>query len=114
MENSEEYVIVWEAPKIEPPEFRVYYDDTGRIICYTCEKLEGNYVVVDALTFAQCRPDLRVIDGKLSSVNPRAIITKLKPGDAGQKCVKGDISIIADDFYAGETTTWKLDIYELR
>ena len=114
MDNNEEHIIIWEAPKIEPPEFRVYYDDTGRITCYSCEKLPGNYIVIDALTYAQSRPDLRVIDGKLSSVNPKAIITKLKPDTQGQRCSKEDISIIADDSYAGETTTWKLDIYELR
>lgn len=115
MDNNEEYIIIWEAPKIVPPEFRVYYDETGRIICYTCEKLEGdNYIIIDAHTYAQGRPDLRVIDGKLSSVNPKAIITKLKPDTKGQTCAKQDISVVVDETYTGQTTNWKLDIYELR
>jgi hypothetical protein len=31
-QNVEEVVILWEAPKIEKPEFRLYYDDTGKVI----------------------------------------------------------------------------------
>jgi hypothetical protein len=45
---SDDVVIVWEAPKIIAPEFRLYYDDKGNVICYSCEKLEGNYIVIDA------------------------------------------------------------------
>ena len=57
-------------------EFRLYYDDDGKVLFYTCEKPEGKYITIDRLTFAQARPDLRVIDGKLSNINPKAIITK--------------------------------------
>jgi hypothetical protein len=53
MSQQEEYILTWEAPKIEPPEFRLYYDEKGNVICYTCEKLEGNYVIIDAQTFAE-------------------------------------------------------------
>ena len=43
----DDFVIIFEAPKIVPPEFRLYYDDTGRVICYTCEKLPGKYIVIE-------------------------------------------------------------------
>jgi hypothetical protein len=63
--NQEEFMIIWEAPKIEPPEFRLYYDEHGAVVCYTGDKsITGNYIVIDALTFAQARPDVRVINGK--------------------------------------------------
>ena len=113
MEDNKEN-LVFEAPKIEPPELRVYYDDDGKIITYTCEKLEGKYLVVDKLTFAQSRHDLRVIDGKLSSVNPKAIISKLKPNTIGIECATQDISVIVDESYNGPTTYWKLNTYELK
>ena len=74
-------VIIFEAPKIVPPEFRLYYDDTGRVICYTCEKLPGKYIVIDKNTFAEARPDIRVVDGKVSKAKQRAVISKLVKRD---------------------------------
>jgi len=112
--NNDEMIVIWEAPQIQPPEFRLYYDDTGKVVCYTCEKLPGNFIVVDAQTFAQARPDVRVIDGKISTVNPNAIISKLMPNTVGQKCAKEDISIVVDDSYSGDVTHWKLQTYEYR
>jgi hypothetical protein len=108
---SDELVILWEAPKIEPPEFRLYHDDKGNVVCYTCQKLEGNYIVIDSLTYAAARPDIRVIDGKISTVAPSAVVYKLMPSDEGMACAKEDISIISDGSI--ETTKWKLKIYEL-
>ena len=62
--TDEDYVLVFEAPKIEPPEFRLYYDEeTGKVLFYTCEKPEGKYLVIDSVTFACARQDVRVIDG---------------------------------------------------
>lgn len=109
-----DHIIIWEAPKIVPPEFRLYYDDSGKVLCYTCEKLEGNYIVIDALTYAQGRPDIRVIDGKISTVAPNAVVSKLMPSDQGQRCLTEDISIVVDDLYSGKTTKWKLVTYELQ
>ena len=41
--NQEEYIILWEQPKLEPPEFRLYYDEHGAVICYTGDKsITGN------------------------------------------------------------------------
>lgn len=111
--ENEEYIVIWEAPVIVPPEFRLYYDDKGKVVCYTCEKLEGNYIVIDARTYAEGRPDLRIIDGKISTVQPSAVVYKLMPGDQGTECAVEDISIITDSEYKGKTQKWKLNIYEL-
>lgn len=108
---SEDIVIIWEAPKIIPPEFRLYYDDKGNVICYSCEKLEGQYIVIDSLTYAIARPDVRIVDGKISTVAPNAVVYKLMPVDEGKACASADISIISDGSI--ETTNWKLRIYEL-
>lgn len=113
--DEQEYVIVWEAPKLEKPEFRLYYDDKGHVITYSCEKLEGNYIVVDALTFAQARPDVRVIDGRLSSVAPHAVITKLMPDKSeGRACAMEDISIVVSSKDKVKKQKWKVNVYELR
>jgi len=112
MEDNQDYIIIFEAPKIEKPEFRLYYDKQGKVVCYTCEKLEGNFIIIDALTFAEARPDVRVVDGKITKVQA-AIVSKLMPGTIGQRCAREDISIIVDDMYTGKTRNWEMTTYEL-
>lgn len=116
IENTEEdYVIVWEAPKLEKPEFRLYYDDQGKVLFYTCEKLEGNYIVIDSQTFAESRPDIRVIDGRISTVNPAFIVTKLMPCDKeGITCASEDVSVIITNKTSLKKQNWKLRTYELK
>lgn len=112
---KEDIIVLWQAPILEKPEFRLYYDDNGSVITYTCEKLDGKYIVIDAITYAQARPDVRVIDGKISSVKPNAIVCKLMPHETeGVTCVKEDIDIIADDSYTGPTMKWNFTAYELK
>jgi hypothetical protein len=113
--NQEDYVILWEQPKLEPPEFRLYYDDKGKVICYTGDKsVTGDYIVIDALTFAAARPDVRVIDGKISTVAPNAVVYKLMPNDIdGIECHSEDISIVVDNSYTDKKQKWKLTTYEL-
>lgn len=109
-DNSEDYVITWEAPIIEKPEFRLYYDERGNVITYTCEKLEGNYIVIDAMTFAEARPDVKVADGKVVRVGTGAVISRLYPDTEGVMCEKEDISIVTNK----DGQYWKLKTYELR
>lgn len=104
--------IVWDAPVIIKPEFRLYYDTAGRVISYTCDKLSGNYIVIDASTFAQGRPDVRVIDGKISTISSGVIVSKLMKSETGISCVAEDISIVADKTYTGNTLKWKLVTHE--
>jgi hypothetical protein len=110
---SEEQFIIWEAPEIVPPEFRLYYDEHGKVICYTGDKsVEGNYIVIDAMTFVEARPDVRVIDGKVSRFKAEAVVHKLMPNDIeGINCSIDDISIIVES--PEPHTKWKLKTYEL-
>jgi hypothetical protein len=112
MDNDQDYVIIFEAPKIQKPELRLYYDDKGKVLFYTCEKHEGNFIVVDAQTYIEARPDVRVVNGKLMKVQA-SIISKLIPGTIGQLCAREDISIIVDDKYTGKTQNWEMTTYEL-
>jgi hypothetical protein len=94
--SDEEYVIVWEAPKIVKPEFRLYYDNRGSVLFYTCEKPDGDYIVIDALTYAESRPDLKIVDGRIVRNSSSTVISKLGISNDGKMCEKEDISIIAE------------------
>lgn len=102
--NDEEHVIIWEAPIIERPEFRLYHDDDGNVLFYTCEKPEGNYIVIDSLTYAEARPDLKVVGGKAVKINHSSIISVLRPSSEGTLCEREDISIITNT----DGQYWKL------
>lgn len=110
----EEEILIWEPPPIQKPEFRLYYDDKGKVLFYSCEKPEGNYIVIDATTYAAGRPDLRVIDGKISTAIPSLVVSKLMPNnDEGVECAEEDISIVVDSTHKEKTIKWKLNTYEL-
>lgn len=115
MDNNEDVIILFEAPKIIPPEYRLYYDDQGKVLFYTCEKLEGKYITVDRQTFAEMRMDVRVIDGQLSRALPNAVVNKLMPtlDDDAVNCHIDDVSIIVDESFSGQIQKWKLNTYEL-
>ena len=55
----------WEPPP--PPEYRLYYDDNGNVLFYAGEPTdsEHKYIVIDAQTFAEARPDIKVVDGQI-------------------------------------------------
>ena len=95
-------------------EFRLYYDDNGDCICYTCEDLEGNYLVIDTQTFAEGRPDVKVINGVLIKPSSIVNVVKLVHGDNGTTCAVEDIGVIVDEDYTGETITWEEKLYESR
>jgi hypothetical protein len=114
-DNKKDYVILWEQPKLEPPEFRLYYDDNGKVLSYSGDKSgTGNYIVIDAITFAAARPDIRVIDNKISTVASNAVVYKLMPNNIeGIDCHPDDVSIVVDNTYTNRTQKWKLITYEL-
>ena len=95
-------------------EFRLYYDDNGDCICYTCENLEGNFLVIDSQIFAEGRPDVKVIDGKLIKPSNIINVVKLILSDNGIKCAVEDIGIVVDTDYIGPVLTWEEKLYESR
>jgi hypothetical protein len=111
-EDKDDSIFVWNAPSIEKPEFRLYYDELGSIICYSGDKFEGNYIVVDAQTFAEGRYDLRIIDGKVIKNSTHATIVRLTPSDTGTLCAVEDLSVIVAEEDEVEKQYWKLTVYE--
>ena len=109
MSDEEEYVIVWEAPEIVKPEFRLYYDKRGNVLFYTCEKPDGDYIVIDTLTFAEARPDIRVVDGVIVRSGASTLSSRLHLDTDGTLCEIEDISIIAPS----DGQYWKLKTVSL-
>lgn len=110
----EDYVIVYEPKPIEKPEYRLYYDELGKVLFYTCEKPEGTFIVIDSVTYAEGRHDIRVVDNKIVRTSPNIVLSKLIPSitGIGVNCAKEDISVIVDKDYRGEITTWELKTRE--
>lgn len=113
MSDIKDEMFIWEPAAIIKPEFRLYYDSTGSIICYTCEKLEGDYIVIDAQTYAESRYDAKVLNGKIVNNFSNAVISRLTKDVEGTLCSKEDISIIVDSDEV-DNQYWKLKVYELR
>jgi hypothetical protein len=94
-------------------EYRLYYDQDGKVVSYTCDSLPGNYIVIDRQTFAEARPDIRVIKGKLVKMQ-RTVISKLKPSNlAGTVCFYDNVSIVLEEKSNFFVQNWELDQYEL-
>jgi hypothetical protein len=91
-------------------EFRLYYDEQGNVLFYTCEEAEGNYIVIDAQTYAECRVDIKVVNGEIVKNNQIATISKLIPSTNGVKCASIDINIIVDDY--DDAIVWNTKNYE--
>jgi hypothetical protein len=92
--------------------FRLYYDENGRVICYTCEVLPGdNYIEIDRQTYAEGRPDLRIVNGEIRLDNDYCVIARLVESIDGIKCEPEDICILTDSV---ENKKWKVEINEFR
>ena len=97
MNEEEKFIIVWEQPELAEVERRLYYDDNGYVLFYTCEKPEGKYIVFDDMTYAEGRHDVRVVDGKIIKVNTGSVISRYYHSDGeGFLCEKEDISVITE------------------
>jgi hypothetical protein len=94
-------------------EYKLYYDDTGNVICYTCDLAEGKFIVIDRQTFAEGRHDVKVIDGRIVRISDTHVITKLVPSK-GTMCAAEDINVIVDETYNGPTQEWKIKTYEFK
>jgi hypothetical protein len=110
--NEEEYILIWEAPKIEAPEFRLYYKEDGSVDFYTCEKPEGKYIVIDQQTYAEGRQDVKVVDGRVSRVRSHTMIQKLVKSDRGQMTSFDDISIVLPKNSDIKSSYWEVKTYE--
>lgn len=91
------------------PEFRLYYDENGNVLFYTCEKPMGNFIIVSSQVYFESRVDLKVIDGKITSIYDKKLIVKLQPSEEGVSCHYNDVSIIYDGI---KSRKWSLTYNE--
>jgi hypothetical protein len=89
-------------------EFRLYYDDNGSVLFYTCEKPEGKYIVIDSLVYAACRMDIKIVDGNIVKKS-QAVFSQLVQTIDGIACTKEDISILVSDDYSN-INNWDIQI----
>lgn len=95
-------------------EYRLYYDDKGNVICYTNEKLEGNYITIDAQTHAEARMDLKVLEGRIVRSIEGTVVTRLVPSMFGTRCASEDMCIVVPDDYLGGVVWWQTEQYEYK
>jgi hypothetical protein len=92
--------------------YRLYHKEDGTPECYSMDNLPGKYVEVDAETFASRPWNVRVVDGKLQFIQPRATVQKLWPNTAvGTACHTQDVCIIVSE--QQPHTTWNKIINEI-
>jgi hypothetical protein len=105
----------WEPDPPKPVFFRLYYNESGNPTFYTMEDLPGNYIEIDAATFARASPTVRVVNGKLVEL-PRQQITKLVPvSDSidGVACDPRNVAVVVDNTQPlVPYTKWSLKTYE--
>lgn len=95
-------------------EYRIYYDDNGEVLCYTNETLEGNYLLVDSLTFAEARMDIKILGGKIIRSIEGTVVTRLVPAMFGTRCAEEDMCIIVPADYERAAVWWNTEKYEYK
>lgn len=107
MIEEEFWRILHDVPPQQPIFFRLYYDEQGFPVTYSMEDLPGNYIEIDATTFAAGPLNVRVRNGKLVEiVTTRS--QKLIPGMPGTQCHVNDVSVVVN----AQGTIWGKKIYE--
>ena len=85
-----------DLPPAKPIFFRLYYDENGNPIIYSMEEFSHNYIDVDPETFAHAPFNVRVINGKLTYIDPMITVKKLQPADHGTACDPRDVCVVVN------------------
>ena len=85
--------ILHAMPEPQPIFWRLYYNDQGEPVCYSMEDLPGNYIDIDAETFARTPANVQVVNGKLKYITVRTS-EKLVPSHTGTQCHPRNISVV--------------------
>lgn len=92
-------------------EFRLYYDENGKVICYTSEKFAGNFIVITAEQFAEARPDVCVKNNEIIRTHRASHYFKLAKNDSeGISTSKYDINILTDI----DNNFWNMTAYAIK
>jgi len=83
-------------PPIKKPSYRIYYDEQGCPTLYTTEDLPGNYIEVDGATYINQDRNRRIVDGKIITIRPPVLISKLVPSDSGITCSPDNVCVVVE------------------
>ena len=93
MTPEEFWDILHSAPEPKPVFWRLYYNEQGLPVCYSMEDLPGNYIEIDAETFALAPANVRVVDHKLKYITVRTS-EKIVPSNAGTQCHPQSVAVV--------------------
>jgi hypothetical protein len=107
MTEKEFWAIMQAMPEPAPVQFRLYYNEQGYPIAYTTEELPGQWIEIDAETYALAPLNAKVVNGvlKKSVINPA---TKLVPSSRGTPCHPSNVTIVDQT----SKTMWSKQIYD--
>lgn len=109
MDSFWQAVSEYQEPVQPTLECRLYYDDTGRVLFYATEQLDGKYLVVTKEQYAEGRYDITIINGEIKyPVNK--VYRKLVPSTTGTATLRNDVAIISNT--ETDSQFWKVKIYE--
>ena len=91
--NEEEFWAALQPIEIKPVFYRLYHDEQGLPLFFSQEDLPGNYLDLDQTTYNTPHTHIRVIDGKLVTLDTN-VITKITPTTYGVPCHPHDVSIV--------------------
>lgn len=106
MTEQEFWDILAAVPEPQPVFWRLYYSADGSPLHYSMEDLPGDYIEIDAETYARGDLWVRVIDGKICRVN-RFTVQKLVRSDQGTQCHANNVAVIDPN----SNTMWSKQIY---
>ena len=93
--NEQEFWAALQPIETKPVFYRLYHDDQGNPLFFSQEDLQGKYITLDQATYNTPHTHIRVIDGKLVTLDT-SVITKLTPAQYGVPCHPQDVSIVVD------------------
>lgn len=82
-------------PDPEPVVLRLYHDERGRPVCYSCEHLPGAWISVTPAQYARASFRVRVEHGQLVELLDDAR-PKLHPADHGVPCSPHDVTVVVE------------------
>jgi hypothetical protein len=121
LEQQEELLRALEQINIEaqnaprPIEYRVYYDENGKVITYTTDiNHPGDFLVITQQEYLEARHDAIVKDGKLVQTHIRRHVFKLVKGvTPGRLASKYDASVLVNDEDEPHICSWGIKVYEI-
>ena len=106
-QNFIEVLANFEWPVPEPVFFRLYYNADGTHRLYAIEALPGEYIEVDAETYALRPFNVRVVNQQLIHIRPKIQVQKLVPTkDQGTVCDPRDVCVVVNGAQAH--TKWSI------